>query len=89
MPQAADASGFGQLWPAAPERSGWLSRTYFALAEQFTYFGTVQIDGREVPNPTGQYLDSSITQVVAGYSFTSRFALQINKIGRASCRERV
>ena len=29
-------------------------------------------------NPTGQHLDSSITQAVAGYSFTSRFALQIN-----------
>jgi hypothetical protein len=78
MPQSADASAFGQPWPAVSEHSGWLSRTYFALAEQFTYFGTVQIDGSEVANPTGQYLDSSITQAVAGYSFTSRFALQIN-----------
>jgi hypothetical protein len=51
---------------------------YFAAAEQFTHFGTLQLDGEEVANPTGQYLDSSITQLVAGYSFNSRFALQIN-----------
>ncbi len=29
-------------------------------------------------NETDQYLASSITQFVAGYSFTSRFALQVN-----------
>ena len=51
---------------------------YFAGAEQFTHFGTLQLDGHEVDNPTGQYLNSSITQLVAGYSFNSRFALQIN-----------
>ena len=56
----------------------WLSRTYFAISEQFTHFGTVQIDGREVPNPTDQHLDSSITQFVAGYALTPRFALQLN-----------
>jgi len=57
------------LWGA-----GW----YGAVAEQFTRFGTVQIDGREVSNPTGQYEDSSITQLVAGYSINDRFALQLN-----------
>ncbi len=77
MPQGPDLSAFG-LTPAAGEHRGWLGRTYFAVAEQFTHFGTVQIDGSEVANPTGQYLDSSITQFVAGYSFNSRFALQIN-----------
>ena len=54
------------------------SRFYFAVAEQLTHFGTLQLDGREVDNPTGQYLDSSITQLVGGYSFNSHFALQIN-----------
>ena len=54
------------------------SRYYFAIAGQFTHFGTLQLDGHEVDNPTGQYLDSSITQLVAGYGFNSRFALQIN-----------
>lgn len=76
--QAADPSAFGEMWPAAREHGGWLSHTYVAGAEQFTHFGTLQLDGDEVENPTGQFLDSSITQLVAGYSFTSRFALQIN-----------
>ena len=44
----------------------------------FTYFDTVQVEGREVGNPTGQRLESSIMQLVGGYSFTSWFALQIN-----------
>jgi hypothetical protein len=56
----------------------WRDRLYFAVAEQFTHFGTLQLDGDEVANPTGQYLDSSITQFLAGYSVTSRFGLQIN-----------
>ena len=38
----------------------------------------MQIDGREVANPTDQHLDSSITQLVGGYSFNSRFAVQVN-----------
>src|SRR6266446_505723 len=62
---------------AAAERS-WMSGLYGAVAEQFTHFGTVQIDGREVGNPTDQHLDSSITQLVAGYSFNTRIALQLN-----------
>jgi hypothetical protein len=74
----ADLPAVGQLWPALSQHAGWLDRTYFAVAEQFTHFGTVQIDGIETANPTGQYLDSSITQAVAGYSFSSRFALQLN-----------
>jgi hypothetical protein len=57
-----------------PALAGW----YAAVGEQFTHFGTVQIDGREVANPTGQYENSSITQIVAGYTITDRFALQIN-----------
>ena len=78
MPESPDVSTLGGPLPSSGQHSGWLSHTYFAVAEQFTHFGTVQIDGREVPNPTGQYEDSSITQLVAGYSFTPRFALQIN-----------
>jgi hypothetical protein len=54
------------------------SCSYAAISEQFTHFGTLQFEGEEVANPTGQYLDSSITQLVGGYSFNSWFALQIN-----------
>jgi hypothetical protein len=56
----------------------WWNGFYGAVAEQFTHFGTVQVEGREVSNPTGQYENSSITQLVAGYTITDRFALQLN-----------
>jgi len=56
----------------------WLTGWYAAAGEQFTRFATVQIDGREAANPTGQYENSSITQLVAGYTINDRFALQLN-----------
>ncbi|MFL6531312.1 MAG: hypothetical protein ACJ8KX_12645 [Chthoniobacterales bacterium] len=64
--------------PNGGAQASWITNAYFAIAEQFTHFGTLQFAGDEVANPTGQYLDSSITQLVAGYNFTSRFALQLN-----------
>jgi hypothetical protein len=77
MPEM-EMPAFGQSMTANDRGGGWMSRTYFAVAEQFTHFGTLQFDGDEVENPTGQYLDSSITQLVLGYSLNSRFALQLN-----------
>src|SRR5947207_12890954 len=56
----------------------WAAGIYGAVSEQFTRFATLQLDGSEIANPTVQYLNSSITQLVAGYDVTSRFALQIN-----------
>jgi hypothetical protein len=56
----------------------WWNGFYGAVAEQFTHFGTVQVDGHEAPNPTGQYENSSITQLVGGYTINDRFALQLN-----------
>ncbi len=53
---------------------GW----YAGIAEQFTHFGTLQFNGREVANPAAQFLDSSVTQLVAGYSVTPHFAIQLN-----------
>jgi hypothetical protein len=60
--------------PLFPWAAGW----YAAIGEQFTHFATVQVNGHEVDNPTGQYENSSITQLVAGYSISSRFSLQID-----------
>ena len=51
---------------------------FAGLAEQFTHFGTLQLDGSEVPNPTDQYLNSSILQIFGGYNFTKRFGVQFN-----------
>ncbi len=67
---------------SAPDLTGggrsWTSGLYGAVAAQFTYFNTVQIDGREVSNPTDQHLESSITQLVGGYTVNRRFAVQVN-----------
>ncbi|HEY0368093.1 MAG TPA: hypothetical protein VGC85_00720 [Chthoniobacterales bacterium] len=78
LPQASDEAVFGQPAGGAATTASWLHGVYFAVAEQFTHFGTLQIEGDEVANPSGQYLDSSITQLVAGYSLTAHFALQLN-----------
>jgi hypothetical protein len=48
------------------------------LGEQYTYFGTLKDNGETVPNPYGERLRSSITQLVAGYNFFPRFGAQIN-----------
>src|SRR5919205_2309446 len=55
---------------------GWASGSYVAIGEQFTRFATLQLDGNEVANSVGQYLNSSITQIVAAYTINGRFALQ-------------
>jgi len=77
MPQSPTEFPFDQS-ANANQANSWLSHAYFAVAEQFTHFGTLQLDGVEVANPTDQHLDSLITQLVAGYSFTPRLALQLN-----------
>lgn len=56
----------------------WWNRFYSAASEQFTAFGTAQLDGHEVSNPTGQYENSSITQLVAGYAINDRLSVQLN-----------
>ena len=47
------------------------------VAEQFTHFGTLQLEGHEVPGD-GEYLNSSISQLFAGYNLTKRFGLELN-----------
>lgn len=52
---------------------------YASVSEQFTHFGSLRFDGHEVNDPSNQYLDSSITQLVVGSSFlNNRIALQLN-----------
>src|SRR6478672_4594666 len=64
---------------AASEAHGESTPGWFtSIAGQYTYFGTTQLDGHEVPNEADQYLDSTITQAVAGYNFTPRFGMQLN-----------
>jgi hypothetical protein len=54
--------------------TGWFT----SLAGQYTYFGTTQVDGNEVPNEADQHLDSYITQAVVGYNFTPHVSVQLN-----------
>jgi hypothetical protein len=49
---------------------------HMSLAEQFTHYGTIQVDGEKVPNEFDQKLDSSISQVAVGYQFTDRAGVQ-------------
>lgn len=51
---------------------------HVGVFEQFTHFGTLQEDGEEVANDAGQYMDSSITQVIAGYQFNQTAGVQVN-----------
>src|SRR6266498_2197419 len=48
------------------------------VAQQFTHYGTLQEDGRKIPNDLDQHVDSSISQLFAGYNFTDRFGVQVN-----------
>lgn len=64
---------------AASEAVGESSTGWFlANGWQYTRFGTTQDQSREVPNTTDQYLNSEITQLVAGYGITPRFSVQMN-----------
>lgn len=51
---------------------------HLALAEQFTHSGTLQENGSEISDPVGQYRDSSITSLIAGYNFTPRWSVSLN-----------
>ena len=53
---------------------GWFT----GVAEQFTTFGSMQLNGREVANPADQSIETSTTQFLLGYSFNERFSLQAN-----------
>ena len=51
---------------------------HVGVAEQFTHFGTIQVDGKKVSNEFGQRLDSSVSQVAVGYQLSDRFGVQFN-----------
>lgn len=77
LSQACDLCGCFTPQVAEPSVQPTQPGFYAGLSEQFTYFGTLQLDGDEVPNPTGQYLSSSITQLFAGYEINERCAVQL------------
>src|SRR5437016_10757759 len=66
------------IYSAAQARGEVGKGPFLGVAEQFTHFGTVQVDGVKTNNPSGQYLDSSISQLFAGYNFNERIGVQFN-----------
>lgn len=66
------------LYSAAQARGETGQGFFGGVAEQYTHFGTVQVDGVKAANPSGQYLDSAISQVFVGYNLTERLGVQFN-----------
>ena len=64
---------------AATEAQGGSGKGFFGgVAEQYTYFNTLQDDGHNVSNEGNQYINSSVSQVFAGYNFNNRIGVQFN-----------
>ena len=59
---------------ARGETSGWFT----GASEQFTRYDELRNEGHRIDADSGQYLDSSITQLFVGYGFSDRFAMQVN-----------
>jgi len=77
LPAIARACDLCAIYSATELRE---SRTGLRLgiAEQFTSYNTLQQDGEKVANPAGEWLNSTITQLLAGYNFTPRLGVQVN-----------
>ena len=56
------------------ETSGW----YAGLFVQVTRYDELRDEGHVIHDDSGQYLDSSITQLFVGYGATDRLSLQLN-----------
>jgi hypothetical protein len=54
-------------------KKGW----HVGVSEQYTRFGSLQMDGHGIADPADQYLNSSITQVFIGYDLTKSLGVQV------------
>jgi len=61
------------------EATGW----YGGIAEQFTYYNTLQSGGHTVAND-GEYIEQPVSQLFVGYNINNRFGVQINLPGDLS-----
>jgi hypothetical protein len=74
--QPAEACDLCSVYTAS-EAQGGGTGFYSGVAEQFTYFNTLQAGGRTVAND-GESIDSLNSQVFIGYNFNQHFGLQLN-----------
>ena len=73
---------------AATEVQGGSGKGFFGgVAEQYTYFNTLQVNGREVPNVGNEYLNSSISRWSANSRHPSRQPRSANFAARRGCKQ--
>jgi hypothetical protein len=65
------------IYAATQAQGGTGVGVFGGVAEQFTYFGTLQEEGKKIPDE-GQYIDSSVSQIFAGYNFDNRIGVELN-----------
>ena len=56
------------------ETSGWLA----GVSERFSRYDELRDHGHRLSDDSGQYLDSSITQLFVGYGITDKLTVQVN-----------
>jgi hypothetical protein len=78
VPVAGACDTCGCFIPTEDGRPLYSQGWFAGIGEQFTYFGTDLNNGQSAPNPTGQYLASSTTQIIGGYRLTDRFSVQLS-----------
>lgn len=72
--EACDICAIYSATDVAEEKTG----IRLGFAEQYTQFGSEQLNGRNQPNPFGEHLYSSNTQLFGGYQFNKWIGLQLN-----------
>ena len=73
---SAAACDLCSLYNASEQREERLG-PWAGTAVQYTHFGTLQENGQQVANPDHERLDSVVTQVLAGWTFTPRLRAQL------------
>jgi hypothetical protein len=78
LPGSAAACDLCAIYGAANARGEFGSGFVFSASGQFTPFRATQLNGEKINSPNQDYLDRSITHLVAGYNFTPRIGLSLN-----------
>ncbi len=78
LPNFAGACDFCSLYLASQTESGSAKGFYLGISQQYTRFGTLQLEGQVVPNTIHQYMNSSITQFYFAYGVNDYVGVQIN-----------
>ncbi|MDB6065111.1 MAG: hypothetical protein JWR26_1319 [Pedosphaera sp.] len=74
---AAMACDLCSIYAASRAQGGGDTGLFGGVAEQFNRFGTLR-DGGHVIQGNGEFINSSVSQIFAGYNINSRASLQLN-----------